>query len=198
MKRACYILGFSLIIVVIFLMIRAYSLLESNTTRVVEKELGKWVILVNDLDVTGDEVEFEIENISYETASTVEAGRLAPGLGGHFDITIDPTDTDVSVRYDIIFDYTDINETDINISNIVETNGNELIQTGESTYTGVIPLSDIKNGGRTDNIRTSITWNNNENNNEKDSEIGLVENNTVSIPVTVKLTQYTGEEIVEY
>ena len=199
MKRVCYSLAVVFLILIIVKIFYTFALLESNTTRVVENGLGSWTILVNDTDVTGSEVEFEIDNIVYEQDNTVVSGRLAPGLGGHFDISIDPTDTEVSVRYDITFDYTELEAlgTTISVASVSELSGKNVIRTGENTYTGVISLSEIEDD-QVDTIRTTISWVNDETKNTQDTDLGMQDNPTIVIPIQVRLIQYTGELIEEY
>lgn len=199
MKRVCYFLAIVLLIVIIVKIFYTFALLESNTTRVVENGLGSWTILVNDTDVTGSEVEFEIDNIVYDQDNTVVSGRLAPGLGGHFDISIDPTDTEVSVRYDITFDYTELEAlgTTISVASVSELSGKNVIRTGENTYTGVISLSEIEDD-QVDTIRTAISWVNDETKNTQDTDLGMQDNPKIVIPIQVRLIQYTGELIEEY
>ena len=43
-----------------------------------------------------------------------------------------------------------------------------------------------------------ISGDNNEENNDKDTEIGLTENNTLNIPVSITVLQYSGEKIEPY
>lgn len=199
MKRVCYFLSIVLLIVIIVKIFYTFALLESNTTRVVENGLGKWTILVNETDVTAEEVEFDIDNIVYESDTTVKTGRLAPGLGGYFEIAIDPTDTDVSLRYDITFDCTALESlgTTIGVANVVETSNKNIVQTGENTYTGVISLNEIQ-ANKVDTIRTSISWTNDETKNSNDTGLGMQNNPTIQIPVHIRLIQYTGEQIEEY
>lgn len=199
MKRVCYFLSVVLLIVIVVKIFYTFALLESNTTRVVENGLGKWTILVNETDVTEDEVEFEIDNIVYDSADNVLTGRLAPGLGGHFDISIDPTDTDVSIRYDITYDCDALEAlgTTVGVVSVSETSGKNIIQTGEHTYTGVISLSEIQSN-QVDTIRTTVSWVNDETKNTEDTEIGMKDNPTIVLPIQVRLIQYTGEEIEEY
>jgi hypothetical protein len=199
MKKACYILGLITIVVVSIEVLNAFGLLESQTTRVVQNRLGKWTILVNNTDVTASVIDFNINSINYETTSTVQSGKLAPGLGGYFDISIDPTDTEVSIRYDITYDTSALEEigTSLNITGVSEISNKQIVRTDEHTYTGIISLSDIADE-RVDTIRTVIGWPNDETKNEQDSELGKTADTTVEIPVQVTLTQYTGEQIVEY
>lgn len=200
MKRVCYFLSIVLLILIIVKIFYTFALLESNTTRVVENGLGRWTILVNDTDVTETaDVEFEIDNIVYDEGTNVLTGRLAPGIGGHFDIEIDPTNTEVSVRYDITFDSSALEAlgTTVKIASVSETSGKTIVQTDEYTYTGIINLSEINNN-QVDVIRTTISWVNDETKNDYDTEIGMRDNPTIVIPVHVRLIQYTGEQIEEY
>ncbi|MBQ6546455.1 MAG: hypothetical protein IJL74_00460 [Bacilli bacterium] len=199
MKRIFYISSLVLGIVLIVGILYAFSLLQSDTTRVVQNGLGQWTILVNEVDVTSEAVDFDIDTINYDSDVNVKTGRLAPGLGGYFDIAIDPSGTEVSVRYDITFDYSNLedSETSIAVSSVRETSGKRIIQTGPSTYTGIITLDEIELD-QVDTIRTTISWPNVEANNDKDYELGKTENATIEIPVNVLLTQYNGEQVVQY
>jgi len=199
MKKILYILSLVLVAMVVLLVLQAFGLLEASTTRVVESRLGKWTILVNDTDVTSQTVDFSIDTINYDTSSKVKSGKIAPGLGGYFDIEIDPVDTEVSIRYDLAFDLSTIEDSEaaIVLSSVTELGGKTLTLTDENTYTGIITLSDIDNGN-VDTIRARINWNNVEAKNDKDYELGKTADSVLEIPVQLKLTQYTGEQIEEY
>ena len=199
MKKVFYISSLVLGIVLIIGILYAFSLLESDTTRVVQNALGQWTILVNDVDVTSEAVDFDIDTINYDTDVNVVSGRLAPGLGGYFDIAIDPSGTEVSVRYDITFDCSNLedSETSLAISSVSELTNKRIIQTGPYTYTGIITLDEIELD-KVDTIRTTISWPNVEANNDKDYELGSTESGILEIPVNVLLTQYTGEQVTEY
>lgn len=199
MKKVCYISSALLIVFVIIKIIFSFSLLESNTNLVVNNSLGKWTILVNNTDITRNTVGFNIDSIYYDNNINVKSGKLAPGLGGYFDISIDPDDTEVSVRYDITFNTTNLSSsnTSLSISSVSELSDKTIVQTDQNTYTGIINLSEINNN-KVDTIRTTINWENMEVNNDKDYEVGKQSNKTLEIPVTVKVSQYTGEVIREY
>jgi len=114
-------------------------------------------------------------------------------MDGYLDIVIDPKNTDVSIRYDIFLDVDylhNINEAFI-ITNIEELNGNKLTLTNKNTYTGIIK-DYTKN-----TIRIYIKWEDIENNNENDYNIGTT-NQEVEIPININITQYLNEEILEY
>ena len=86
----------------------------------------------------------------------------------------------------------------INIINIVETvDNNTLIRTDENTYSAVIPLNKIKNG-TTNTVRVSIEWEDNEEDTTQDISLGSTSNPKLEIPITVHVSQYSGETIPEY
>lgn len=196
MKKICFIISFLLFVLLVYKIVDTYALLESKTNKVVETGLGKWTILVNDVDITKN-VEFTIDSMNWDENVNVKEKKIAPGVGGYFDITIDPTDTDVSVRYDIFFDFSVFENSSIVVDSISSIDGNELINTDINTYTGVINLSDIKND-KTNTVRVYIVWENNDNNNDYDTSLGMVAGNALEIPVSIGVSQYTGDEIVEY
>lgn len=195
MKKFYICLALILVFLTIVIILKTYALFESETGLDVQSNVGKWIILVNNTDITGgSNAKFSVDEIIWNPNDDVKSGRIAPGVSGYFDIVIDPTDTDVSVRYDIDFDFSEFENTNIVVSSIEEVNNRTIVKTGPNKYTGVIPLSDIKNGV-TNTIRVNIKWDNNEDNNEYDSEIGTVSGNVKSIPVFVNVSQYLGENI---
>src|SRR5574344_263810 len=112
-------------------------------------------------------------------------------------ILIDPTGTEVSVRYDITFDFSLIENKNFNVTSVTTTDGTTLIRTGENTYSNVFLLSDIQNN-KTNTIRVNIVWTNSEDNNDADSILGLDKEATISIPISILFTQYLDEELNEY
>ena len=125
-------------------------------------------------------------------------GKIAPSVVGNFNIIINPQNTNVSVKYEIKLDSTQLTNKEIRISAIKETEqNNELIKTDESTYVGIMPLSQIK-AGKVNNIQVTLTWNNAETNNEEDTIIGTSNNTNVSIPIEVTASQYLGEKIIPF
>ena len=86
----------------------------------------------------------------------------------------------------------------ISIIDIVETEeNNTLIRTAENTYSAVIPLNRIKNG-TTNTVKVSIEWEDNEEDTTQDISLGSTNNPKLQIPITVHVSQYSGETISEY
>lgn len=175
----------------------SYALFETEGVAVVEESLAKWVITVNDVKVTSTTKTFVVNNFEYTTSEYVKDDKLAPGGSCYFDIIIDANDTDVSVKYVIDFDFSIIQNYDFIETEVIDLTNGDVIKTDVNQYTGVLDIEEIKKG-QTKTLRVNLTWKNDEENNEADSELGLNENSKLTIPVNVKLTQYTSEEIVPY
>lgn len=172
-----------------------YALLETDEIVSNDIKTAKWNIKINDT-LLGNTTSFVVDGIKIEENDYTKENKLAPGTSGYFDILIDPTDTDVSIKYAISFDFSNVPE-GIDVLGVSETSGDTLIKTGENTYTNVLTLNDIKTGIK-NNIRVNFSWNNIETNNIEDSKLGLIYNNKIEIPVEIEVLQYLGEEIKEY
>lgn len=197
MKRI--ILLVALIISIIALTISilmTYALFESSVSADISVEKATWKIIVNNTDITKeDNKKFVIDKVNINENSHTETGKLAPGVSGYFNILIDPTNTEVSVKYDVTFDLTNLDRTKIQIESIKETIlGKELIKTGKNTYTGVISLEKIKKGKKNE-ITVNLNWQEDETTNKEDTEMGSIISNKIEIPVSIKVSQYLGEEI---
>lgn len=173
-----------------------YGLFESNKVEIFKSNIAKWNINVNDINVT-ESANFVIDKITLENNTSVKDGKMAPGTSGYFDILIDGTNTDVSFRYDISFDFSDLAISNLKIISIEEVNFNKLVRTAINTYSNAVTLKDIKNGNK-NLIRVHVKWENNDDFNDEDSMIGLDDKYELNIPVNITFTQYLGEEIVEY
>lgn len=183
-------------IILIYAILSTFATFRSEFTGDMKIDNATWKILVNSTDISSNAVkEFVIDDIEIDESQGVEPGKLAPGLKGNFNILIDPTETDVSIMYEIKFDTTDINATNIRIDSVKETiAGNTLIKSDSNTYVGIISLDDIKNN-LTNNIQVTLFWCDDGN---EDINIGSIPNHKINIPVQVKVSQYLGEEIQEF
>lgn len=194
-SKILYITCAIMIFVTIYEITNTYGLFESNINMNADSKLATWNILINDTNIGKSET-FNIDNFISEEDRTVASGKIAPGTSGYFNININPSTTQVSIRYDLTFDFSKLDNL-FTITKVEEKNGYNLIKTGPNTYSNVITLNEIKEN-KTNNIRVHIKWNNNEENNDKDTEIGLTENNTLNIPVSITVLQYSGEKIEPY
>lgn len=198
-RKGLILICLFIILLLIYGAARIYALFHSELEAKVQLKNGTWNIIVNETDITqGTDVTFVIDNVEAEENEHVKPGNLAPGLTGTFKISINPKDTDVSVRYDIMLDEEKLTNNNIQIKSIKETQlGNELVRVDKNTYAGIISLEKIK-AGNTNEITVEIEWLDNENNNEPDVELGTTWNVECQIPITVHVCQYLGDEIEPY
>ena len=185
-------------IVTIGITMYTYSLYESVDVSTATSNIAKWNIKVNDSMITGlssNESEINIGSIDWQSNGHVRPGKAAPGSIGSFEIEIDPMDTQVSFIYELELEIEDLDNDEFGIDSVTETNGHTIVRTGEKTYSGIALLSEINNGD-TYNLEINIVWNNNENNNDKDYELGKRAEDEVYIPVRITLQQYHGTEVL--
>lgn len=174
-----------------------YAKYQSSTNVSIKENIARWNIKLNDYDIkSGFSDEISIENFTLEENDNVKSGRIAPGVVGNFELILDPEGTDVPVRYDISFNEVNLEQIKV-ISIKQKETGSELIRTSNDTYTGVIPLSEIKNG-QTATISIKLEWANNDENNETDTEIGLIQGYYLDFPIKLHVEQYLGEELVQF
>lgn len=194
-NKIIYILCAIMIFASIYEITDTYGLFESNKTKIVDNPIAKWNILINETDINQNK-KIIINNFQVDESSTVKSGKIAPGTTGYFDIEINPTNTEVSIRYDITFDYSKLSNSFI-IEKIEETNGFDIIRTDENTYSNIITLADIEKGVK-NNIRVHLRWQDNEENNKSDTEIGLNKDYFLNIPVIINVSQYLNESLEPY
>lgn len=192
-KRLLVIVSIVLVFITIYIIRDTYGLFESKNTMVVESGTAKWNVLINGTDITSND-EFVVDNINILNSDNVKEGTIAPGCEGYFDIVITP-DSDVSILYSVTFDFSNIKL--LEITNIEEVAGGNLIKTGENTYSNVITLDEIKEGV-SNTVRVYLKWINDSDNDYYDSMIGMIKDNFINIPISVEVMQYLGEEVEEY
>ncbi len=197
MKKRLMVLIPLFFLLVLVLIRTTFALFETNRINTSMLDIAKWQVKINSDTIDGSSDTFTVNNFVWNTSSKVKSGKAAPGLSGYFEIEIDPNDTETAVRYDLTFDFSNLNSNQFEITNISEVDGKTIYRTDEYTYSNVFTLSDIANG-ETNTIRVNIAWSNNEDNNQLDSD--LVKNKEeLTIPVTVDITQYfDGDTIEEY
>ena len=191
-KRISVLIVLAILLAVVFIVSYSYALFESDIDGTVETHPAAWHIKVNNTMIsTGVTNEFTIDSINYtQTDTNVRPGKFAPGIEGYYDLTIDPTDTEVSIKYTIILD--DFENENLKIDHLQLLAGNgTLTQDANDNYVGIIPLG----SSVTEQIRIFLVWTNLDTDeaNAADSAMGTALNPDVAIPVTVHFIQYLGE-----
>ena len=207
MRKIWILSALIMLLVTLYQINSTYAKYFTQANGIVEETIGAWIVKVNDTNIaTESTVEnFTINALKYNSNDYVLEGKIAPGLLGYFDITIDATEASVAVRYDVTIDFSQLSLSDsIKFSKLVSVvdeveSETGITKTDVSTYTGVVSLDDIT-AGKTNTLRVYLEWENDASgvNDEADSTLGTTKDIQVSIPVQVKASQYIGEEIVEY
>lgn len=196
MKKICVLL----FIVVGFFLIQigiTYGLFESSISQNVSSPLARFDVYVNDILIGESDGNLVIDTFDIENTSNVRSGSIAPGSRFSFDVVLDPSSSEVAVRYDFTVDFSLIDNPEIRIDSIVETSSYSLVRTGEYTYSGIFSLDSISKGD-VHTIKVNLLWNNNDDNNDKDYISGTGDEEYLIIPVNIKVFQYLGEELIEY
>lgn len=152
--------------------------------------IARWDIVVNDEHIKNkEELSADITPQYIENPNVAE-GVIAPGSIGYFDITIDPTNTDVSFDFEISIDNEESDVTDLKLlkyyidseDNIKDAEENEVIFDS-------ININDKK----AKTVRIYVIWDESTNetmDNIKDSEVGHAsENKKASVNVNLKFKQ---------
>lgn len=187
-----------MLVITIYVISTTYALFQSQIKGSVVKNVGKWSIKINGEDVLkGTSEEFNMQQFIVDENENTKPGKMAPGTTGSFELSIDPTDTQVAVRYDISIVLDEITNDKVQLISVEKDSTNNIVKTAENTYTGIIPLEEIEKGA-IDLVKIKFCWENDEQNNIADSEIGTIINSKIQIPVKVNITQYLGEEITAF
>ena len=187
-----------MLVITIYVISTTYALFQRQIKGSVVKNVGKWSIKINGADVLkGTSEEFNMQQFVVDENENTKPGKMAPGTTGLFELSIDPTDTQISVRYDISIVLDEITNDKVQLISVEKDSTNNIVKTAENTYTGIIPLEEIEKGA-IDLVKIKFCWENDERNNMVDSEIGTIINSKIQIPVKVNITQYLGEEITAF
>lgn len=207
MKKLLTILLLIMLIISFFQIANMYALYKEQLQGDYKNLLGVWAIKVNGVDISsgGKNLTFTMteDNLQYMDSSTVKDNKMAPGRQACFEITVDPTDTDVSILYTLNIKLSEIEEAKMTLVKVenyfqkedsTEQITNETVYTGEESHKAVIPIGKI-NEKYINHIKLYFEWTNVEANNESDSTLGTTESAKISVPLEINLKQYTGETI---
>lgn len=213
MKKLLIILFLIMIIITSIQIINTYALYKNELTGDYNTLLGAWLINVNEHDISSgtEVVEFDLpsEYIKYKNSSYIVDGKIAPGGEGYFELLLDATKTDVSVRYNITLkspegssiELTKVDNyfkeaTDTENANLVS-NTQVNTDTSAKKHIGIIPYSKIQEKCL-NLVRINFKWTNLTSKDKNDTELGSnTEGSNYVIPINLELLQYMGEDINE-
>lgn len=187
-----------LILVLLFLILRStYSKYVSEAKGDASAEIGKWIIKVNDTDITEQDpnnfkapIRFEIngKDVNWEDSDPVNTrnNKVAPGMKGKMFIRIAP-ETDTSLKYEFELDATSLKDTNIVITDIKLNNGKK--------FDGDLTFEEIKGDGTDKYKFTRLSE-------IKDSEGNLISDenriDTIVISIEWKKVEESNPEYDEY
>lgn len=189
MKKLLTILVLIMLIISFFQITSMYALYKEKIQGDYSTLLGAWEIKVNETEITKDgQVEtFTISDtqLGYTASEYIQAGKIAPSGKGSFDIVIDPTNTDVSVIYQINLESIDIPNAQIKLLSVdnlfkkdeAEDVINTDVNIDGNLYTAVIPVDKIADGYK-NHLKLNFEWVNEETNNNPDTILSNIKNAT--------------------
>ena len=126
-----------------------YTSYESNISGDASADIAGIKLKINGQDVmTGNSAlnnNLLLYNVTWNSTHTRE-GKISPGSNGSLEIELDPTGSEVAIKYDFQFiDKTRDPDKLITFTNVTSSDSN-VIRTGIDTYTGIITLDDIAAG----------------------------------------------------
>lgn len=222
-KKIRLVILIAILILLALIIQSTYSKYTNKSIGTINENVGNWVIKINDKDITvpdenGEIGVFEVEDFTWDWALTpnVKPPKVAPGMIGYFRLKVDPTGTDVSIKYTITIDDSRI----IEVLHNAGVSGEDIAERLNLKITGITndgvslemprddegnivisrvkELSMIKSANeedRIDEFEVEVTWEDDEANNDLDSKIGSIPNNLIKLPIKVNVIQWTGEEI---
>ena len=190
MKKLLTILVLIMLIISFFQITSMYALYREELESEYNTLLGVWAIKVNGSDISSggqQNLTFEItdEDLKYVASQYIQENKIAPNGKASFDIEIDPTNTDVSIIYQINLESIDIPNAQmklLSVDNYFKKDGqanvtNTEVNQNGNLYTGVIPMEKIRLGYK-NHLTLNFQWVNEEINNIPDSSLGNPENAT--------------------
>ena len=187
MKKGLILSSCLLLIFTLFQISKAYGVFQTVVNDDAEFNVAKWRIYVNNSDLNNTNNVFYVDNITYTNNSNVSQSRFAPGVTGEFVIEIDPKNTEVAFNYELSFDLSSNEYSQIKIDSIEGLSGTNLTYY-EGVYSRLFTLNEIRSH-KVDSIRVRFSWENSDSNNDTDSFLGSQDGN-FEIPVNIKFSQY--------
>lgn len=185
------------------LMSNTYSRYVASSQGNLQIEFAKWQLLVNNADITNQ----ASSNVTFEptiqTNENVAKDKIAPSSTGYFDIEIDPTNVDVSFKYNINLNIDNSNIPDLMITkyaivpeNYLEGDALEYNYLDDNLISNT--LYHTSEGFKKFTIRVFFEWFEGENesmDDTADTDIGInaaTENTTFTINANINFEQFIG------
>ena len=165
MKKKFILLGAFVLVILCLAVVDTYGLFETNATADSVFDIGNWEILLNGNDVALEQT-ITLSDFVYQNGSHTESGYFAPGSTAYFDLTIDASNSDVAMEYELDLDTSEFDDYP-NINLVVTDMDTNTVISGD-TISGEIMLNDAT---KTINLRLSLVWTNNALYDESDTSL---------------------------
>lgn len=194
-KKILLLLSFIFLIISLSTIKNTYAKYITSASGDANIQIARWKILINNQDVVEQK---EITNVItpiFEGTNHIASNVIAPTAEGYFDILIDATNTDVSLKYEVTTNNTDESDvSDLEISAYSIDNGEKQ---EIDTTTGQIKIENQILYNDTDKdikLRVYLKWNDDETtgatmNNKNDTEATIKENSLAKVKINLKFTQ---------
>ena len=184
MKAKLTLCAVILLGITVLVISNTFALFETNASGNTEFQIGKWVIKLNNRDISLDKI-ITLDDFVYVNSNHVEQNYFAPTSKAEYEIDIDANETDVSVEYTLDIDDSDISEyPNINFK-ILDLNTNEEID--DTTLSGIMYQNE---SNKTKRLKLVLEWENDGLNDESDTS--LIGQN-LSFKIYLDFKQYLGE-----
>ena len=169
---------------------QTYTAYESLVENEVPVEIATWRIDIDGKDVVSATEKIAVGQITW-TNEHANSNTAAPGSVGVARINIDPSKSDVAIKYKISYeDHTMNPDCILSVTSIyIE---DEQLANVNNSFEGIITMDDIKNK-KILTLVINVEWVNNEENNENDTLIGSGEVEANFLNLELEARQYLGE-----
>lgn len=168
---------------------KTYTAYESEVDDDVTVDIADWKILIDDQNIATATRDINLSNIVWDSEHT-DNNKVAPGSKGTVRINIDPTGTEVAIKYHITYtDHTMDPNCILTVTSIYLEN-DELQKDSINSYSGIITLDEMKD---TQVLVINVEWVNDENSDEADSQIGSNGAEPNYLNLEFEAEQYRGE-----
>lgn len=185
-KKSKYIIALLLIALVTSVSFFTYAKYISNATGTSTATIAKWAVKLNDNSLDNVTKSFNLP-ISWATNSHVKSGTVAPGSTGTATVELDPTGTEVQLKYTVNIDTSALSGTGISITDVT-VDGNTLGTSGDRSEVIFLPTGGVMGNDQKRSIVISLAWTDDSDSGSSDTYVGTTKT-SLNIPVNITVEQ---------
>lgn len=190
-KKAVFIIILMILLLLFIYFIKnvqTYSRYNTENNGRDSTVVAKWNVKIGKNNMN-NEYNFSNElELKTEENKNVADGKIAPGTSISTQFSLDCSECEASLKYIVKPSQIKCNgqeDSRFIVTSINNEKNTMQYDEEEDYYYGIV---DIKDAYRVMNIKATVTWNNDDGNNEADTE-SAVENSTIVLPLTVRVEQ---------